>query len=171
MIWKVDGYIRSFDFAALQYGDFGNVKKEVTAYVSEDGQTWRELNVSATTPVPDPNYAPGVAVAWLDSTVSPKIDVGGEFQYLKIVIKTFDSGVKWLSLIHIYIVEVTAVESFGLESDPISADFTTLPVTTPSPSINRADMLLSLIHIYHSVSYLYPLIIRIVSYLARRANP
>ena len=95
LIWKVDGYIRSFDFAALQYGDFGNVKKEVTAYVSEDGQTWRELNVSATTPVPDPNYAPGVAVAWLDSTVSPKIDVGGEFQYLKIVIKTFDSGVKW----------------------------------------------------------------------------
>lgn len=95
LIWKVDGYIRSFDFAALQYGDFGNVKKEVTAYVSEDGETWRELNVSATTPVPDPNYAPGVAVAWLDSTVSPKIDVGGEFQYLKIVIKTFDSGVKW----------------------------------------------------------------------------
>lgn len=95
LIWKVDGYIRSFDFAALQYGDFGNVKKEVTAYVSEDGQTWRELNVSATTPVPDPNYAPGVAVAWLDSTVSPKIDVGGEFQYLKIVVKAFDSGVKW----------------------------------------------------------------------------
>ncbi len=95
LVWKVDGYIRSFDFAALQYGDFGNVKKEVTAYLSKDGETWRELNVSATTPVPDPNYAPGVAVAWLDSTVSPKIDVGGEFQYLKIVIKAFDSGVKW----------------------------------------------------------------------------
>lgn len=40
-----------------------------------------------------------------------------------------------------YIVEVTAVESFGLESKPITAEFSTLPVTEPSGSINRADFL------------------------------
>ena len=95
IMYKVDGYIRSFGVDALIYSGYGDVNRDIEVYLSKDGTEWRLLNTVATDPVDDPIYGPGDAVSWLDSTVSAKNLIGGDYSYIKIVVKEFESGIPW----------------------------------------------------------------------------
>lgn len=95
LIYTVDGYIRQVDVSALLYAGFGSAQRDFAVYLSKDGSTWQELVLSVSPEVNDPIYEPGDAVAWKNSSIAAAKDVGGDYRYMKLVLKKFDNGVTW----------------------------------------------------------------------------
>lgn len=94
LIYTVDGYIRQVDISALLYAGFGSAE-HFAVYLSKDNSSWQELVITASPEVDDPIYEPGDAVAWKNSSITAAQNVGGDYRYMKLVLKKFDNGVNW----------------------------------------------------------------------------
>ena len=82
--WKVDGYIREFVLDIMSVNGGGDPAKELEFYVSNDGTTWQKLRWDMTEPVPNPSTA-----YWNDITITNHKVIGGDYSYLKVVMKPF----------------------------------------------------------------------------------
>lgn len=82
--WKVDGYIRDFALDILSVNGGGNPTEELEIYVSKDGTTWEKLRWVMSEPIPDPGTA-----YWNDITITNNKCIGGDYSYLKVVMKPF----------------------------------------------------------------------------------
>ena len=94
VVWKFDGYIRDFALDLVPLAGFGDTANEVEIYVSKDGADWKQLNVKLSDLVPDP-----MTTAWENITASNTGTIGGDYSYLKVVLKPFAAGVNWAMLV------------------------------------------------------------------------
>ena len=84
IIWKVEGYIRDFALDIMSVNGGGDPAKELEIYVSKDGITWEKVRWDMSEPIPDPGTA-----YWNDITITNHKCIGGDYSYLKVVMKPF----------------------------------------------------------------------------------
>ena len=94
LVWKFDAYIREFNLDLIPLAGFGDTADEVEVYVSKDGADWKQLNLKKSDLVSDP-----MTTAWENITVSNTGIIGGDYTYLKVVLKPFAAGVNWAMLV------------------------------------------------------------------------
>ena len=93
-VWKFDGYIREFALDLIPLAGFGSTANEIEIYVSKDGADWKQLNMKLSELVADPMTA-----SWENVTASNTGTIGGDYTYLKLVLKPFTAGVNWAMLV------------------------------------------------------------------------
>ena len=85
VIYKVPGgYVRNIEFDAYSVATEYDFEADFNIFVSEDGVEWREVSYKFTEPVANQynDY-------WVQSVVSSKGAIGGEYQYVKIELNQF----------------------------------------------------------------------------------
>ena len=94
VVWQFDGYVREFALDLVPLAGFGSTANEIEIYVSKDGADWKQLNIQLSELVADPMTA-----AWENVTASNTGIIGGNYNYLKLVMKPFSAGVNWAMLV------------------------------------------------------------------------
>lgn len=85
VIYKVPGgYVRNIEFDAYSVATEYDFEADFNIFVSEDGVEWREVSYKFTDPVIN-QYSD----YWVQSVVSSKGYIGGEYQYVKIELNQF----------------------------------------------------------------------------------
>ena len=119
VIWKVDGYIREFDLDILSALNSDNPNDVIEIYVSKDGTEWVRVRLTMTELVADAIYEDPTTAYWLDTTISNAKRIGGDYSYLKVVLKPFASNINW-SLV---------LDNLNIQVSPNADDVSILPGT------------------------------------------
>ena len=117
--WKFDGYIREFDLDILSALNMDNPLEVIEIYVSKDGNEWVRVRLSMTELVADPIYEDPTTAYWLDATLSNNKRIGGDYSYLKVVLKPFPSNINW-SLV---------LDNLNVQTSAVANDVSILPGT------------------------------------------
>ena len=95
LVWKFDGYIRSFALDILSVKDFGDPANEVEIYISKDGVEWKQLKMVISELVPDPAYENPDEAYFMNATISNTNIIGEDYSYIRVVFKPFAAGINW----------------------------------------------------------------------------
>lgn len=117
--WKFDGYIREFDLDILSALNMDNPLEVIEIYVSKDGNEWERVRLTMTELVADPIYEDPTTAYWLDATLSNNKRIGGDYSYLKVVLKPFPSNINW-SLV---------LDNLNVQTSAVANDVSILPGT------------------------------------------
>ena len=117
--WKFDGYIREFDLDILSALNMDNPLEVIEIYVSKDGNEWVRVRLSMTELVADAIYEDPTTAYWLDATLSNNKRIGGDYSYLKVVLKPFASNINW-SLV---------LDNLNVQTSAVANDVSILPGT------------------------------------------
>ena len=118
-VWKVDGYIREFELDILSALNMDNPTDVIEIYVSKDGTEWVRVRLAMTELVADAIYEDPTTAYWLDGTLSNNKRIGGEYSYLKVVLKPFPSNINW-SLV---------LDNLHIQTSAVADDVSVLPGT------------------------------------------
>ena len=91
----------------------------VTMDVSKDGTEWVRVRLAMTELVADAIYEDPTTAYWLDGTLSNHKRIGGEYSYLKVVLKPFPSNINW-SLV---------LDNLHIQTSAVADDVSILPGT------------------------------------------
>ena len=119
VVWKVDGYIREFELDILSALNMDNPTDVIEIYVSKDGTEWVRVRLAVTDLVADAIYEDPTTAYWLDGTLSNNKRIGGEYSYLKVVLKPFPSNINW-SLV---------LDNLHIQTSAVADDVSVLPGT------------------------------------------
>ena len=119
VVWKFDGYVREFDLDVLSALNMDNPLEAIEIYVSKDGNEWVRVRLTMTELVADPIYEDPTTAYWLDTTLSNNKRIGGDYSYLKVVLKPFASNINW-SLV---------LDNLNVQTSAIADDVSILPGT------------------------------------------
>ena len=109
VVWKVDGYIREFELDILSALNMDNPTDVIEIYVSKDGAEWVRVRLAMTELVADSIYEDPATAYWLDGTLSNNKRIGGEYSYLKVVLKPFPSNINWSLVLDNLYIQTSAV--------------------------------------------------------------
>lgn len=119
LTWKLDGYIREFNLDVLSALNMDNPTEAIEIYVSKDGNEWVRVRLAMTELVPDPSYEDPTTAYWLNTTLSNNKRIGGDYSYLKVVLKPFASNINW-SLV---------LDNLNVQTSAVADDVSILPGT------------------------------------------
>ncbi len=90
VVYKLDGAVTAFTINAVvcnaDQGNNGDVDRDLSVYVSTDGETWIKAAMNHT----DPVIIEGSNNYWMDSTVTGTVDPAADYRYVKVQINSID---------------------------------------------------------------------------------
>lgn len=133
VIYKLDGDVTAFTINAVvcnaDQGNNGVVDRDLSVYVSKDGENWVKADMEFT----DPAVIEGTNNYWMDSTVTGAVDAAAGYRYVKVQLNSVDI--------------VAGIPTWAVMLDKITIDYqtngTAEPTATPTGAATEAPAKMS----------------------------